>query len=301
MAEVDIDSPESWSIARQYSTLLSPIPASVCDCIHSLWTTHSDNLKSGAAGYTDKNVDAIKRVDKSAKLKTPLYFAASSLFPERFQDLQEDDSSKALLQILGPGLFATFLGLVYVHRRISKLSLHPNWPTYSKELVLNMELGYIFGSCFPSHSMADGTLANGIRYAALSAFFLHSPDNYVKYRNLRKQKLILEEEHTRWGCDHTQVASFLLRDLGYKSDVMESVIALRKISQKKFALPDDLAPWSAALYWIDLLKEKKDAVPSDEFRNILGVKEENILNLHTRVNLLLQKGATFEWMLKAKE
>src|SRR5690606_6103682 len=140
-----------------YAQTLSPIPSSVSLPIAALWRNHTENRDSGTGSISDASYSALKRMEKAAKLTTPLISAASALYPEKVSAVPGSDSLRRLVDALGPGLFASLLGLLYCHRRLNKICTPAEWgTTLSKEYVLNMELGYLVGSSFPKLGGADG-------------------------------------------------------------------------------------------------------------------------------------------------
>ena len=286
-------------MARRHAAFLSPIPPSVSIAIQALWKNHKEALVPGEEiQVNQESYMAIRRVDKSAKLKTPIYFAATSLFPDRIQSMTEDDTSKALLDILRPGLFASLLGLIYFHRRLNRICTAPEWESLSKEMVLNMELGYIVGSTITAIGPGLGTLLGGVRYAALATFLIRSPDVYTRYRNRFKKKFDPAHERAQWGCDHAQICAYLIKDLGFTKDIIEVSRVLRKSLNPGDSLNQDMAVWRATLYWIDAIKDGK--CPPDEAAFVKAVEAtpDDVSTIKEKTDKLFKSGSTFSWMLR---
>lgn len=295
----DLNAEESWSMARRHAAFLSPIPPSVSIAVQALWKNHNEALVPGEqVQISAESYAAIRRVDKSAKLKTPIYFAATSLFPDRIQATTEDDTSKALLEILGPGLFASLLGLIYFHRRLNRICTAPEWETLSKELVLNMELGYIVGSTIETVGPALGALLGGIRYAALATFLIRSPDIYTRYRNRFKKKFDSAHERAQWGCDHAQISAYLIKELGFTKDIIEVSRVLRKVLAPGDILNHEMTVWRATLHWIDAIKDGKCPPDEPEFVKALEASPGDISDLKQKTERLFKEGSTFSWMLR---
>jgi len=284
----------SWVQARAFANLLNPIPPAVVRAIQTLWANHLDNLTLGSATISPQSVIALKAVDKSSKLRTPLYFAAASLYPDQMETIQEDDTTVALLRVLGPGFFATLLGLVYLHRRLNKICRNAEWQNLSKEYVLNMELGFYAGSAFTRLGTGEGTLVGGIRYAAMATLLLRTPDYFIRYRNLKRKRIDLEHEQSLWGCDITQIGACLIKNLGFRKDLLEVGAALR--GDLTVSLPDDLRRWRAAIGWIDAMKA--GTPPDPEHWLALDSDPSQVQELTARTNKLLRDGSTFTWMLQ---
>lgn len=295
----DPNSEESWQMARRHSAFLSPIPPSVLYAIQALWKNHCEALVPGEqVGISQESLLAIRRVDKTAKLKAPIYFAATALYPERFQNLKEDDTSSALLEILRPGLFASLLGMVYLHRRLNRICTAPEWETLSKEMVLNMELGFILGSSVSAVGPGLGTLLGGIRYVALATFLLRSPDIYTRYRNRFKRRFDSSHEQNQWGCDHGQISAYLIKDLGFTKDILETSTAFRAGSVQPTR---EMRLWNAVLRWIDGLKDGKPPGRGDEAFELVEAEDSDLQVLNERVEHLLKHGTSFSWMLRAPD
>ncbi|MBX7143117.1 MAG: hypothetical protein K1X79_01565 [Oligoflexia bacterium] len=286
-------------MARRHAAFLSPIPSSVSLAVHALWNNHCNGKRTdGVLEIWPDSFTALRRVDRTAKLKTPIYFAAQTLFPDAFDSMQEDDTSDALLRILGPGLFATFLAMVYMQRRLNKVCEATEWETLSKELILNMELGYIAGQGIPKLTAALGTLLGGIRYAALATFLIRSPDIYSKYRNRMKKKFDFFYEHQQWGCDHSQISAFLVKELGFTKDIIEVAKVLRRSPSSGEALSPEMKTWHAGLCWIDGIKEGKIPPEEKEAVDTLKATSAEIAAVRSGTEKLFKEGATFTWMLR---
>ncbi|MFM1848708.1 MAG: hypothetical protein RL417_2182 [Pseudomonadota bacterium] len=291
------DSQTSWVRARQFANLLNPIPFTVSSAIQNLWTNHIDNVALSSNDIWDESEIAIRQVDRSAKLKTPIYFAAMALHPELFGDTKEDDASKALLKILGPGMFAVILGLVYLHRRCIKIINHEDWGKLSEELVTNMEIGHLTGTTLTELGPVSGMLIGGIRYAALATLLLWTPQHYVRYRKTKRRALDLEYERSVWGCDHAQITACLIRALGYRNDVHDMTRAFRGDDME--GAPRDLHTWKIGIEWMETIKWTGK---SPGLNNApLGSTQSSAADLVDEVNEIMKDGNSFSWMLKTSK
>ena len=286
------DSQTSWVRARQFAHLLNPIPFTVSSAIQALWTNHIDNVALSSSAIWDESILAIRQVDRSAKLKTPIYFAAMALHPEDFAKASDDDASVALLQVLGPGAFAAILGLVYLHRRCIKIVTHDDWAKLSEEYIVNMELGHMTGSTLPELGPVAGMLIGGIRYAALATLLLWTPQHYTRYRRTKRRALDLEYERSIWGCDHAQITACLIRALGFRNDVHDMTRALRNESMD--GAPRDLHSWKIALEWIETIKWTGKAPALDNLPS--GCTQSNVADLVDDINEVVKEGSSFNWM-----
>ncbi|MCB0333104.1 MAG: hypothetical protein KDD55_06365 [Bdellovibrionales bacterium] len=296
---VDVNDPDSWDVAKRYAGLLGPVPTSVSQSIKILWEDHLLSQKKGEVCISSRSFSAVKRIEKSSVLKMPLFFAAQALYRDRLHDITEDDMSRALVRVLHPGLFASLLGLIYMHRRYNKICAGETWDELSKEYILNMEVGFLIGKAAPSIGDAVGVLLGGVRAAALATLLKRDEQSLVGYRNLKKKKLDVAFEHERWGCDHGQIAAFLLRNLGLSFDFMQMAYAIRGYSVGD--LPAELQPWRAAILLIDGVKEGVDLgeVSTSAAGLTLLPSEKSVMQKD--VTNLFEKGSTFGWMFKGSK
>lgn len=119
--DTDTQTRQSWELARGFSKLLLPAPPQLKDANELLWKAHLQMSATGKPIAARDFSAVLKRVQPIAKLTTPIYFAAATMFPDQIQQMEEDDTLTALLQILQPGLFSTIITLVYLHRRLNKI------------------------------------------------------------------------------------------------------------------------------------------------------------------------------------
>ncbi|NDC37096.1 MAG: hypothetical protein EBZ48_03480 [Proteobacteria bacterium] len=295
MNTLDPNKEECWNNARRLAHLLFPIPPSISQAIQLLWNDHLLARETGVPKVRMVTLNALRLVERSGKLRAPIYFAATSLYPEKLASTTEDDVGKALVDILGPGLFASLLALVYLHRRLNKICVNEQWDTLSKEFVLNMELGFIVGSSLNKVSPADGTLVGGIRFAALAAFLLATPEQFLRYRNLKKRQFDIPHEHSLWGCDHSQIAAFVLKEFGFSNDLMRISHALRKEADSVHALTPELQPWRSTLRCIDTIKSNGELT---ECSKDLSPTEAELSTLSERTSALFTGTSSFAWMFK---
>ncbi len=296
---IDMNDPGSWEIAKRYAGLLGPVPSNVSQSIKILWEDHLLSQKKEEVCISSRSFSAVKRIEKSSVLKMPLFFAAQALYKERLTEITEDDMSRALVRVLHPGLFASLLGLIYMHRRYNKICAGEAWDELSKEYILNMEVGFLIGKAAPSIGDAVGVMMGGVRAAALATLLKRDEQSFTGYRNLKKKKLDIFFEHERWQCDHGQIAAFLLRNLGFNFDFMKIAYALR--GHEVGELPAELQSWRAAMLLIDGVKNGMDlrevSTASAGITLLPSEKEQ----MQKDVTNLFEKGSTFGWMFKGSK
>jgi hypothetical protein len=293
---IDFNSAESWANAQRYLTLLGPIPSSINSAVKNLWKDHCASIVNGDTKISFGTYSSLRMIDKSSVLKMPLYFAAQSLYAERFNDINEDDATKATVQILGPGLYAALLSLVYMHRRFNKVCDQIEWQGLSKEYVLNSEIGFLLGQAAPSINEAVGALAGGVRTAAIALFLRHDPTSYKKYRE-DISYYDLTAEHQRWGCDHCQIAALILKVIGFGVDPFKLASAMRK--DTNIATQEPCKAFKKTVLIIDAIKRKENIVGLSLPEDVADISSNEKQNIAKAITNLLQKGSNFNWMLRS--
>ena len=294
---------QGWSAANKYASLIEPIPSSVSDAVRILWQQHNVNGLTGTEAITYECKAVVDRLNRSKVLTTPLYFACAELFPDRVDDLREDNIAQAMLSILKPGLFSSLLAYTYVIKRVNKIRETEEWDKLSKEIVFNMELGYVLGGSIPSLTAADGVFIGGVRLLALATIMIHNEESYTRYRNLNRGKFNREDERSRWGCELSQIAARITQVLGFRNDVLDVAIPFRKDEEDREIerMDEELKAWRAALFWIDDLKEGVFPPKYEGARADLKFDEDSVATLKSKTDAVLEQGSTFQWMFRKSQ
>ncbi len=294
---------DTWKIARKQADLLNPIPSVIGNAVQALWQNHLENQVTQLDDISKRSRESLKLFDRSDKLKAPLFQAAISLYPKKMEELKDDHSAKALLQVLQPGLFSVLLGLVFFHRRLAKIStsFQNDWEPLSKEIVLNMEVGYRAGTKLKAIGPALGTLIGGIRYMAAGTFLIKTPDAYTAYRRKNKMKFNEVDERQGWGCTIAQVAAYLLKDLAIRRELVETSLVFTREAGVYERLPDEFKHWHGFSILIDGLKY---GFIDDEFQTLVtlfGLTNDQIIGFKSITDEIASSGPSFAWMLKPIE
>lgn len=309
-------SEESWQIAKKLAGSISTMPDQVSYAIKVLLTEHCKRAAStldGAKGNDDtadinkRAYSAVRSIDRFASIKAPLYFASYTLYPDRFS-VAEDDSAKALLRILGPGLFAALLSQVWYFRRCEKLCAESIQEYITSNFVLTLELGFRCGEALPALGPGVGALIGGIRYAGLAALAIKDTDNYQRYVNSRGNQLDAEFEHSRWQADHAQVSFGLLQTIGgmqwagqassssfYPHQVRKALLG--EVSSDE-EVPDILRLWSDVIRTIEAFKNGKYSVKFLESYVANQVQLEDLSS--TLKDTIRTSAANFQWIKRKK-
>ena len=296
----DIDAEIRWVRAKQLATMIGPIPSVLVDLSSYLWKTHLDLVKNDSQDLTQECARHIRIIDNTPKLRAPILQGAAALYPEKYAASAGEDNAAKMLHVLGPGMLASLLALVYYHRRLKKVAPAEEEERLSKDMILNMELGFFLGTQSAALGQPDGILLGGVRHLAMGTFLLANPKEFAGYRRRAKKKFDLDFERDVWGCDHTQVAAHLVFELGIKKDMFGVSQALRKIGRQSVNLPPDLQLWRAALVFIDFLKAGICPPPDTSCVNLLGLSSpqthEAAKNKYAQ---LVEAGSSFSWMIRS--
>lgn len=292
-----IEDEQSWRTAKNYAFILEPVPSRLSQAITILEKNHLENLLTGQNLVSAESLKSIGLIDKTASLKIPLYFAASKLYPEKFK-AAEDDTIKAIISVLEPGLFAALVATIFLFRRVNKLATnHPSWETLSKAFLANTEIGFILGSAIPQVGAADGVLIGGIRFAALASFMLRSSEHYEKIKK-NKHKPDVQNEMQTFKCNHCQISAIILQSLGFSGSTFDYSKALN-FTNTELLTDKRLNSWRTAINIIDSIKEKsyqlKDSSLKRSFRDNTA---SHLENLQTQILHVLKNGSSFTWITR---
>ena len=308
----DIQTDESWQLASCYMQLVTIMPPRILYAFKALRKLHIDSLDRSSDVDIDQAFEAmgfdsntvLRPIDDLEGIQKRVYLGAQRLFPERFGRSQ-DVSSRAIYQALGPGLFSTFLILVWFLRRIKKHADEELWQEYAYDCMAATEIGYRLGTQIPALGSVDGSFLGLIRYVGVGTFFMKGNDLYRRYRNLHKGRLDIEFEESRWGCDHAQVATMLLQFLGFKSEEVSGVENWNPIDVA-VALRGDLEKLNKAcnpivIRWAQCCAFMNSVMAGDKRLDVLedqGITEEAALNFYRKCTRIVKDELTFTWMLR---
>lgn len=200
---------ESWEVAGAYAKLIRTLPERISYVLRILREEYVSSEDSEI--ISDRALSYVRGIDRFEAIRAPIYFGAAALFPAKFEK-SEDDTSKALLRALGPGVFASFLACVWYYRRLARFVDGHVWDRYSNDFFADAEIGFEIGSALPNLGSATGLIFGAMRSISLGTFAMQDADLFSKYMNLHKGKFNLSYEHDRYNCDHAQVGVYLLQN-----------------------------------------------------------------------------------------
>ena len=286
-----LDTAHAWAEAQDIADLILPVPFRVKWVISRVWT---NDFEEDALVDPDL-LSALDQIKDNPKLVNPLYVAASELYPDKVKELQGMPRRHIALIALGRQLFSVLLTVVYLHRRLRYLSQGPSWERLEKEMVVNLELGYIIGRSLPTLGPAIGTLLGAVRYLGYGAMRLKNVETYDSYRKDHALDADVFREFEIWNCEHTQVAGSLITSCGMPLKLFHMVNALRK--NLNTPLPQIFAILRSGLIWFDAIKAGKRPREGSIARELLWPGAEELAEIQFHVDRLLSGQVHFVWLL----
>lgn len=298
-----INDEQAWEIAAVYSNLIKTIPDRVGYLLRVLREEHAAGVQGDAVSPNCLNY--IREIDKLRPLKEPIAAGVARLYPD---ETPASDSSRALLGVVGPGMFAALLICVWYYRRLGKIINPEIWERYSEIFLADVELGYEIGKAVPELGAVDGFLFSAIRAISLGTFAIQDHEQFGRYLNLHKGKTDLAYEHERYNCDHAQIGVYLLQAVymlktrpdGNRFDA--SLLEVREAFLGRIASESLVDPWlrrcAAGIKGISLFyEETSDFSWLTEF----GASAQSIARI-TEVSINLRSGVrSFEWLNRGQQ
>lgn len=299
----------SWVRAKEYSEAIGKAPSLFSSCIRAINKVESvlDPIDHPSVRELAlSSSDFLIRV--SPTLKSVFYFAATSLYPEEVRGLTQI-SPKSILSVFSVREVATIIGLTYLYRRCQKRCDDKEWQIISRKIHTQMEIGGLLGEKMSYVGRGNGILLGGIRYISLTTFAIKEPQLYQNFKKkVRAQSKIFdtESENEIFGCNHLQVASYLVQELGFcmpRSAVSMS-LGMDAISADPSTLPPklraSLLSWHAAMAYIESFHGTGQPPESIDVEYALNLPAEELEPLKQRIWTVVREGASYDWLAKGR-
>lgn len=279
---------EMWSVAKTKAGLFDPIPGVISHCIKTLLESRTKRVNSGVIST------AIKPVDRLPTLKNAIYFGAATLFPNHVLAADEP-TSKDLVNVLTPSLYAALLAVTYISRRSNKIAqLYKVSAPSEDEFLSYIELGYILGESIPALGAPDGAVLGAILQASLLTLRIGNEQKFESYRKSKQHFLSYDFEQKAFKCDRIHVAAHLVRMFGFSSassfDISEALRGnIVNISHPTPAL----VAWAKVAPAIERIAAQK--VTANTYSD-LPIMEELQGPVREMCNKVLTSGSSFQWL-----
>lgn len=220
-----LNSPESWEVARLLAAQMGNFPSSFTSVIRALRANEEQNKASGSKGLSRATQYMVSRLLKSDSMKAPVYFAALTYQPDRIATLPHV-TYKDLLPLFSPGEYASIIGLVYLTRIAKKLCPPDEWDNVAKNLFELTDLGGHVGMAISTIGLSEGMLVGALRTISFPLLQKRDQKIFKEYRRALKSDggmYNLEKEYGYYNCTHLQIASILLQSIGFGVQVADAI------------------------------------------------------------------------------
>ncbi len=293
-------SPESWERAGKYAKLIGDIPASFSTTIR---TIKNNNSPAPGTQFDNASKFMALRLLKSPSLKAPIYYAACTLYPDKLTPgtFMRD---AALLELFNPHELASILGMIYVFKRVKKVSEGQLWDGLVKELQAQSDIGIRLGKCIPKIGSSVGVVLGSIRNLSLALLLSRDEKGFRAYRRevTAKEKFWdLALEMKTWGCDHVQISSKLLQGLGFGLSFATGFsFGLTSTSQAGLEADPEYYRWYVAAIWVEALRKTAEA-PQITHKGAYYPMKADLDKMCADIKQINQGGSKFCWLEKDKD
>jgi len=246
-------SAESWEQAKKYSAVIGNVSSLFSSCIRFL-------MKDAAAGQkiiSSTSKYALARLLSSPSFKAPIYFAAKAFKSEQLAQTAKL-TPEQLAALFAPDELAHLVGLIYVYRRLQRIVPEEEWKEISRLVHTHGQLGGYVGQALPRIGLSWGLLLGSIRHLSWGPFVVADKKVFTGYRRtnkISKKTFDVQEETRIWGCNHLQVASLVIQQLGLGTAIPQAInLGLLSENQNSDQMPDEGYRGIILWTWIESLK-----------------------------------------------
>ncbi len=304
------ESDPCWAAARTYAFCIGHVPPLFSSCIRTINKADSVLESIDQNSVKEMTVSACEFLVKvSPTLKAIFYFAAESLCPEKLQSVRPL-SVRRLLSILEPREVSSILGATFLYKRVQKKCDSKEWLILQRKIHTQMEIGLLVGEKMRHIGRANGMLLGAVRYIAQATFAVHSLDKYKEFKKAARnssQIFNLTLEETIFGCNHLQIASLLVQELGFcmpRSHVSMS-LGMDAMSVQPDNLParlkEHLLSWKAAMAYIESYHSTGNPPEKMNLEYALELPSEEQVQFKNRIWEIVREGTQFDWISKTKK
>ena len=213
-----VDKAESWRIAEGYVRALGGLSSLFTAAIRAVRNAPMILKTSDDARIHSFSIEALAfPIKVSPTLKAALYFMALEMEEEKLGELHPLSQEK-LLSLFSPDQLIAGIGLTYLYRIIKRRCDADEWERLLPKMCVHLNIGYLVGQKIKGVGAGHGMLMAGARYLALALFLYADTKGFKDLRrkcDSRNKLFDVDEEQRKWGCNHMQIASCLVSQLGY--------------------------------------------------------------------------------------
>jgi hypothetical protein len=293
---IPVFSPESWSVALNYSGLLGIVPGSFSSVIRSLISDQNKNNGSLSIGTRFM----IERLIKSRSLKAALYFGALTFQSDKIAN-EKYLGEKQLVNLYTPAELAVIVGIYYLFRRTRKLCDPSQFTMITNRFQERADFGGLVGYAIPKISPAVGIITGTMPILGLAPFLFYDRRGFIDYAmHLKREELEFDAKYElkRWSCTSIQIAAVMLQALGLGvPTAMAFAVGLMTDSKKLLNETTDAINYATALNWIrsiELTSNEPDIVHKAEFYPT----KQALVTLKEASQTLKENGSQYCWLLR---
>jgi hypothetical protein len=298
-----------WKLATEFASAVGHAPPLFSSCIRAI--NKADSILDVVDQESVRQVTVSSSeflVKVSPTLKSVFYFAAKALHDGELRSI-DHLTVKKLLSVFESREVASIIGLTFLYKRIQKKCDPKEWLVFQRKIHTQMEIGTILGEKMRHIGKGNGMLLGGIRLLAQATFALGAPEQFREFKKkVRKSSRIfdLKIEQEFFECNHLQVASLLVQDLGFcmpRSPVSMS-LGMDALSVPSDQLPsrlkDHLLSWRAAMEYIEGYHSDGTPPKMIGFDYELKLPDEETEELREKIWMIIREGSQLDWIAKTK-
>jgi hypothetical protein len=294
------DGYESWRIAQELVDVIGRPHTLFVGAIKML--LQPENSQQSAAQFARRA--PLDLVFLTPSIKSVIYFAAAALHPEELPP-PEELSGTSLLNVFSSEELAGVLAIAFLTSAFSKKIDKKLWGQILGEVQMQAEIGARVGAAIPAIGVGCGMLCGAMRYLAMTLFSTKDMRSFKAFlRQLETNDMLfdLKYEENKWGCNHLQIASLLLQQLGVGLGAANG-ICLAPGQNPDPASPQivEITRWRNARIWIESLLQDERAPEGIDARGKFFPSEQALTRLQERIDSINLGGGTFGWTQKRRE
>lgn len=296
---------ESWFAAKAFSKYAGDISSLFMSTIRMVQVENYNRKNSQNEAEVSTGFKSGSFLCKtSPTVRLALLRAATSLYGEN-TETEESHIAKLTCEEI-----TTVFALLFLFRRAKRVVDQEEWERVEQNICLHMELGGLIGSTFEQVGRGNGILICGARYLAYSLLSCHKLASFQKYRRAIKNKDKLFDpnlEFSTFGCTHLQLASELLRRLGFiqpysQASVMLGLAGTRVQPQNiPEAVQDMYVSWHMTLEYTELIQATGKLELKYDKEHPMYVPDEEIEKLNKEAKAIISKGSGCRWFIKVDD
>lgn len=303
------ESDPCWAAARTYAFSIGHVPPLFSSCIRAINKADSVLESIDQESVKEMTISACEFLVKvSPTLKAIFYFAAEALSPEALKKVRPL-SVRKLLSVLEPRDVSSVLGATFLYKRVQKKCDPKEWLILQRKIHTQMEIGLLVGEKMRHIGRSNGMLLGAVRYISQATFAVHSIDTFKEFKKAARNSsqifnLSLEEKF--FGCNHLQVASLLVQELGFcmpRSPVSMS-LGMDAMSVQPDNLParlkEHLLSWKAAMAYIESYHSNGAPPEKMNLEYALELPAEEQEEFRSKIWEIIREGSQFDWISKTK-